>query len=305
MTMGQCPPIWKFVMKFWAGTTRGARPIEEENPPHGAQEDGSCVEMQPKRQVIACKWCPRLIRYCSKVAGEKRRMYRDAEYWGKPLPSFGDPEAELLILGLAPAAHGGNRTGRMFTGDRSGDFLYRALYEAGFANQAESRHREDGLELRGCYITAALRCAPRQNKPRPRELRNCQPYLENELQLLKRVRAVLALGRIAFDAYLRLVYAGRGGLCPPAGAQSASLPEQRFPPRSAFRFAHGASYKLPDGLPRLFASYHPSQQDTQTGKLTSEMGRFWPTFEISWLAAELTNSHRMMRKTALLASALC
>ncbi len=226
-----------------------------------------------QQRVIACARCPRLIRYCRKVAREKRRMYRDAKYWGKPLPSFGDPEAELLILGLAPAAHGGNRTGRMFTGDRSGDFLYRALYEAGFANQPESRHRDDGLELQGCYITAALRCAPPKNKPRPQELRNCQPYLEKELQLLKRVRAVLALGRIAFDAYLRLVSAGRGGLCLPAGTQRAPLPEQQFPPRSSFRFTHGASYKLPDGLPRLFASYHPSQQNTQTGKLTPEMMR--------------------------------
>ena len=220
-----------------------------------------------QQQVIACTRCPRLVRYCRKLAKEKRRMYRDSEYWGKPLPSFGDPEAELLIVGLAPAAHGGNRTGRMFTGDRSGDFLYRALYEAGFANQPLSRDRSDGLELRGCYITAALRCAPPKNKPLPRELRNCQPYLERELQLLKRVRAVLALGRIAFDAYLRLLYSGRRGLGP-SGAQIAPLP-----PRSSFRFGHGASFALPDGLPRLYASYHPSQQNTQTGKLTPEMMR--------------------------------
>ncbi len=208
-------------------------------------------------------------------------MYLDWDYWGKPVPSFGDPEAELLILGLAPAAHGANRTGRMFTGDRSGEFLYRALYEAGFASQPASTQPGDGLELRGCYVTAALRCAPPKNKPRPQELRNCQPYLENELELL-RVRAVLALGRIAFDTYLRLVCGGRGR---PrrralgsrgdsgevfAGAQRAPLPE-KFPPRSSFRFAHGASYELPDGLPRLFASYHPSQQNTQTGKLTRAM----------------------------------
>ena len=195
-------------------------------------------------------------------------MYRDSEYWGKPLPSFGDPEAELLIVGLAPAAHGGNRTGRMFTGDRSGDFLYCALYEAGFANQPLSRDRSDGLELRGCYITATLRCAPPKNKPLPRELRNCQPYVEKELQLLNRVRAVLALGRIAFDAYLRLLYSGTGALRPSPGAESAPLP-----PRSSFRFGHAASFALPDGLPRLFASYHPSQQNTQTGKLTPEMMR--------------------------------
>lgn len=207
-----------------------------------------------QRKVIACARCPRLVRYCGKVANEKRRMYRDWEYWGKPVPSFGDPEAELLILGLAPAAHGANRTGRMFTGDRSGEFLYRALYAAGFANRPTSLQRGDGLELRNCYITASLRCAPPKNKPRPEELRNCQPYFEKELKLLKRVRAVLALGRIAFDACLRV------------------LAERKdFPPRSSFRFAHGASYALPGGLPRLFASYHPSQQNTQTGRLTPGM----------------------------------
>jgi len=183
-------------------------------------------------------------------------MFRDQEYWGKPVPSFGDPAAELLILGLAPAAHGANRTGRMFTGDRSGEFLYRALYEAGFASQPESRHRDDGLKLRNCYITASLRCAPPENKPRPDELRNCQPYFEMEIELLKRVRAVLALGRIAFDTYLRVV-SGRID----------------FPRRSSFQFAHGASFALPGGLPRLFASYHPSQQNTQTGRLTAEMFR--------------------------------
>jgi len=208
-----------------------------------------------QRQVIACNRCFRLIRYCRRIAREKRRMYRDWEYWGKPIPSFGDPDAELLILGLAPAAHGANRTGRIFTGDRSGDFLYRALYEAGFANQPLSRQRDDGLELWGCYITAALHCAPPANKPLPLELRNCQPYLETELRVLKRVRAVLTLGRIAFDAYLRLVW------------------RETFPRRSSFRFAHGTSYELPRGLPRLFASYHPSQQNTQTGKLTPEMMR--------------------------------
>lgn len=182
-------------------------------------------------------------------------MYRDWEYWGKPNPSFGDPNAELLVLGLAPAAHGGNRTGRMFTGDRSGDFLYRGLYAAGFANQATSVRRDDGLQLQNCYITASLRCAPPKNKPRPEELRNCQAYLEKELVLLKRVRAVLALGRIAFDAYLRVVSSRR----------------KDFPPRASFRFAHGMSFVLPGGLPRLYCSYHPSQQNTQTGRLTPEM----------------------------------
>ncbi len=183
-------------------------------------------------------------------------MFRDEEYWGRPVPSFGDPEAELLIVGLAPAAHGANRTGRMFTGDRSGEFLYRSLYEAGFANQPISVRRDDGLKLRNCYITASLRCAPPQNKPTPPELRNCRPYLDKELELLKQVRAVLALGRIAFDSFLR-VAAARGDL----------------PPRSSLPFAHGTSYELGKGLPRLFASYHPSQQNTQTGRLTPLMFR--------------------------------
>jgi uracil-DNA glycosylase family 4 len=209
-----------------------------------------------EKQIIACTRCPRLIRHCRKVAREKRRMYLDQEYWGRPVPSFGDPQAQLLILGLAPAAHGANRTGRMFTGDRSGEFLYRALYEAGFASQPESRRRDDGLQLRNCYITAALRCAPPMNKPLPNELRSCRPYLEKELELLESVRAVLALGKIAFDTYLRVV------------SQGSDLPA-----RSKFPFAHGASYVLPGALPRLFASYHPSQQNTQTGKLTPQMFR--------------------------------
>ena len=207
-----------------------------------------------QRRVIACTRCPNLIMYCRRVAKEKRRMYRDWDYWGKPVPSFGDPRAELLIAGLAPGAHGSNRTGRMFTGDRSGDFLYRALYKAGFANQPTSRDRSDGLELRNCYITAALRCAPPKNKPRPEELRQCQPFLERELELLARLRAVLVLGRIAFDSYLRLL---------------AKRPD--FPRRSTLVFSHGASFALPAGLPRLFCSYHPSQQNTQTGRLTPEM----------------------------------
>jgi uracil-DNA glycosylase family 4 len=217
--------------------------------PHPARE---LVQLQ--QQVIACTRCPNLIAYCQQVAQEKRRMYRDCDYWGKPVPSFGDPHAELLILGLAPGAHGANRTGRMFTGDRSGDFLYRGLYEAGFANQPTSSDRCDGLELRNCYITAPLRCAPPLNKPRPEELRRCQPYFERELEILTTVRAVLVLGRIAFDSYLRV--AGKN---------------QCFPRRSALVFSHGASFPLPAGLPRLFCSYHPSQQNTQTGRLTQGM----------------------------------
>jgi len=221
---------------------------------------------QLQRQVIACTRCANLIAYCRQVAKEKRRMYRECEYWGKPVPGFGDPRAELLILGLAPGAHGSNRTGRMFTGDRSGDFLYRGLYAAGFANQPTSRERSDGLELRNCYITAPLRCAPPKNKPSPEELRNCEPYLERELEILTRVRAVLVLGRIAFDSYLRVLGKREG-----------------FSRRSTLVFSHGASFTLPAvfphwanlqppaDLPRLFCSYHPSQQNTQTGRLTPEM----------------------------------
>lgn len=221
-------------------------------PPSGSGSKRKIETLQ--RRVVACTACERLIHYCRQVAEQKRRMYRDWDYWGKPLPSFGDPEAELLLVGLAPAAHGGNRTGRMFTGDRSGDFLYRVLYESGWANQPSSRDRNDGLVLRGCYITAALRCAPPGNKPHPDELRRCRQWFEGELALLKRVRAVLALGKIAFDAYLTTVWC-----------------KETFPPRGALRFTHGASYALPGGLPRLFASYHPSQQNTQTGRLTPAM----------------------------------
>ena len=207
-----------------------------------------------QQEVIACTRCPNLIAYCRKAAKEKRRMYRNCDYWGKPVPSFGDPRARLLIVGLAPGAHGANRTGRMFTGDRSGDFLYPCLHATGFASQATSQNRDDGLKLLDCYITAPLRCAPPQNKPSPKEVRSCQPYFEMELELLTRVRAVLVLGRIAFDAYLRVV--GRG---------------ENFPRRSTLNFSHGASLNLPDGLPRLYCSYHPSQQNTQTGRLTAEM----------------------------------
>lgn len=177
----------------------------------------------------------------------------DWEYWGKPVPGFGDPNAKLLILGLAPAAHGANRTGRMFTGDRSGGFLYQALYRTGFANQPTSNYRDDGLKLKNAYITAALRCAPPANKPLPSELANCRPYWETELQIL-RPRAILALGGIAMRAYLALLKS-RGTISSHA----------QFP------FAHGANYALPDDLPRLFASYHPSQQNTFTGKLTEAM----------------------------------
>lgn len=204
-------------------------------------------------RIIACRQCPRLVRYREKVAREKRAAYREWNYWGKPVPGFGDARARLLILGLAPAAHGGNRTGRVFTGDRSGDFLYKALHEAGFANQPTSVRRDDGLKLKDAYVAAALRCAPPANKPLPSEMANCLPYLEKELEIL-RPRAVLALGSLAMRALLWLLHE-----------------QGKLPSRTAFLFRHGASHELGTGLPRLFVSYHPSQQNTFTGKLTEEM----------------------------------
>lgn len=204
-------------------------------------------------EIISCRRCPRLVKFREKVAREKRRAFEDWDYWGKPLPGFGVAHAGLYILGLAPAAHGGNRTGRMFTGDRSGDFLYRALYRAGFANQPQSVKRGDGLQLHGAYIGAALRCAPPANKPLPKELRNCRQYFETELALL-RPRAILALGSIAMKAYLALLK-DRGII-------------QTF---AAYPFRHGAMYEFPGEFPRLFLSYHPSQQNTFTGKLTPAM----------------------------------
>ncbi len=208
---------------------------------------------QLNEEIVHCRKCPRLVEYREKVAREKRRAYRDWEYWGRPVPGFGDPGAKLLILGLAPAAHGGNRTGRVFTGDRSGDFLYRALYRAGFANQPGSTRRDDGLKLKDVYIAAAVRCAPPANKPLPSELSNCRPYFEAELRLI-RPRVILALGSIAMRAYLGTIK---------EGGEIESF--------SAFPFRHGESYRLPGELPRLFASYHPSQQNTFTGKLTEAM----------------------------------
>src|SRR5271155_3103396 len=204
-------------------------------------------------EIVDCRKCPRLVVYREKVAREKRRAFRDCEYWGKPVPGFGDAHAGLLILGLAPAAQGGNRTGRVFTGDRSGDFLYQALFRAGFANQATATSKDDGLRLKDAYIAATVRCAPPANKPLPSELANCRPYFERELELI-RPRAILALGSIAMRAYLGLLKE-RGEI--------RSLAE--------FPFRHGASYPMPGDLPRLFASYHPSQQNTFTGKLTEEM----------------------------------
>ena len=204
-------------------------------------------------KVVACRKCSRLVKHRERIARVKRRAFSDWTYWGKPVPGFGDPRAELLIIGLAPAAHGANRTGRMFTGDRSGDFLYAMLHRAGFANQPASQQRNDGLALRNAYVTAAARCAPPGNRPLPEEIANCRAYLEAELEIL-RPRAVLALGRIAFDAYLKL------------------LRERKALPRTAqLDFRHGASYTLAADLPQLFAAYHPSQQNTQTGRVTPKM----------------------------------
>lgn len=202
-------------------------------------------------QVIACTRCPRLREHCEAVARVRRAAYHDWDYWARPVPGFGDPEARLWIIGLAPGAHGANRTGRMFTGDRSGDFLYAALHRAGFANQPTSTSRDDGLILRDCYISAAVRCAPPGNKPTPPELMNCSIFLDSEWRVLRRKRVILALGRIAWDTAIRL--ARRFG-CEP----------------SATAFAHGAAVKLSSHLV-LIGSYHVSQQNTFTGKLTPRM----------------------------------
>jgi uracil-DNA glycosylase family 4 len=197
--------------------------------------------------------CPRLVTWREEVARKKVRRYRDEDYWGKPIPGFGDPGARLVLVGLAPAAHGGNRTGRVFTGDRSGDWLYGALYAFGFANQPTSRHREDGLALKDAYVTAAVRCVPPANKPTRREMETCRPYLARELGILRRVRVAVALGKIAFDSFLQ-------------ARREMGLEV----PRPAPRFGHGRATALPGGV-TLIASYHPSQQNTQTGRLTRPM----------------------------------
>jgi uracil-DNA glycosylase family 4 len=204
-------------------------------------------------EIVACRRCPRLVAYREQVAREKRRAYRECIYWGKPVPGFGDPRAQLLIVGLAPGAHGSNRTGRMFTGDRSGVFLYKALYDAGFVNQPTALERDDGLRLYNVYITAAARCAPPDNKPLPAEVSNCREYLEREIEILQPT-AVLALGKIGWDVYLGILK--HHGL---------------IVSRSAHRFAHGAEMDFPAAGTRLFGVYHPSQQNTQTGRVTPAM----------------------------------
>ena len=207
-----------------------------------------------QQQITECDLCPRLREHSAEIAQLKRRAYRDQEYWGRPVPSFGDPRARVLILGLAPGAHGSNRTGRMFTGDRSGDILYRVLHRTGFASQAVASSRADGLTLKDLYITAAAHCAPPGNKPLPGELRNCRPWLERELALLTEVKVVVALGKIAFDVYLDLLR--RQGV---------------IGSRTGFVFGHDREFTTAAGHPRLVSSYHPSQQNTSTGKLTEPM----------------------------------
>jgi uracil-DNA glycosylase family 4 len=196
--------------------------------------------------VVRCRRCPRLVVWRERVAREKRAAFRDEDYWGRPLPGFGDPEAAVYVLGLAPAAHGGNRTGRVFTGDRSGDWLYASMHRTGFANQPESVHVEDGLELRGAFVTAAVRCAPPANKPLPAERDNCLPYAERELELI-RPKVIVCLGAFAWDAACRLLSV-----------------------RPKPRFGHGAEF-APDDGPLLLGTYHPSQQNTFTGRLTEPM----------------------------------
>jgi uracil-DNA glycosylase len=207
-------------------------------------------------EIVACTRCPRLREHCLRIAATKRRAYRDFEYWGKPVPAFGDPQARVVVVGLAPGAHGSNRTGRMFTGDTSGVSLYRTLYETGFASQPDSRTRDDGMALRDLFITASARCAPPGNKPTREEILNCRPFLERELDLLVNVKVVVALGKIAFDNYLDILKS-RGAIRSRAG----------------FDFGHNILYKTSPSCPLLLTCYHPSQQNTSTGKLTAGMLR--------------------------------
>jgi uracil-DNA glycosylase family 4 len=204
-------------------------------------------------EVVNCTRCPRLVAYREQVGREKRRAYRECDYWARPVPGFGDPHARVLILGLAPGAHGSNRTGRPFTGDASGKFMYPILHKVGFASQPTADHRDDGLKLIDCYITAAVRCAPPDNKPLPSELSNCAPFLDREIAILKNVKVLVALGKIAFDAYL--AFLKRNGI---------------LQTRAGYFFGHSAEYRMPNGVV-LLASYHPSNQNTATGKLTATM----------------------------------
>jgi uracil-DNA glycosylase len=203
-------------------------------------------------EIVACRHCPRLVEWRERVAREKVARFRDEPYWGRPVPGFGDPEARILIVGLAPAAHGGNRTGRVFTGDASGDFLFAAMYEVGLANQPTGRRGDDGLELRGAYIAAAVRCAPPANKPLPSERDNCAPFLHRELALLEDVRVIVPLGAYGWEAALRAIAAASGA-----------------EPRPRPKFGHGAEARV--GPYTVIGSYHPSQQNTFTRRLTPDM----------------------------------
>ncbi|HZB88427.1 MAG TPA: uracil-DNA glycosylase [Terracidiphilus sp.] len=218
-------------------------------------------------RIVACALCPRLRTYDAEVARVRRRAYLHCEYWGRPVPSFGDPKARVLALGLAPGAHGSNRTGRPFTGDGSGNFLYPVLYDAGFASQPQATSRDDGMKLHGMWISSVGRCAPPGNKPTPQELRNCAPWLDEEIKLLRHLRVVVCLGRIAFDGLLG--HAQRNG---------------QIKSRASFNFSHGAEYTLPSGL-HMLASFHPSLQNTNTGKLTRPM--FLQVFQRARALAEL------------------
>jgi uracil-DNA glycosylase family 4 len=209
-----------------------------------------------QNQIVACEQCPRLVEYRAEVGRVRRRAYRDWNYWAKPVPGFGDPRARLLLVGLAPGAHGANRTGRMFTGDSSGDFLYKVLFATGFASQPTSVSRDDGLKLMDAYISAAVRCAPPDNKPTVEEIRTCRPYMQRELELLETVEVVVALGRLAFDVYLAIL-----------------RDQGKIARRSGFVFAHDAEHRTGQDQPLLISSYHPSQQNTSTGKLTEAMLR--------------------------------
>ena len=222
-------------------------------------------------EIVACELCPRLRTYCAEIARVKKRKYLEWEYWGRPVPSFGDERARVMVLGLAPGAHGSNRTGRPFTGDGSGDFLYPVLHEAGFASQARATSRDDGMRLADMWICSVGRCAPPANKPTPEELRNCAPWLDQEIALLKDLRVVVCLGRIAFDGLLAHLKR--------TGAWTAAM--------RGFKFAHGAEYELPGGLTTI-ASYHPSLQNTNTGKLTRPM--FVKIFARAREVAESTKS---------------
>ncbi len=203
---------------------------------------------------LNCTLCPRLVAHREEIGRIRRRAYLNQDYWSKPVPGFGDPNARLLIIGLAPGAHGANRTGRIFTGDRSGDFLYRALYEAGFANQPTSISRTDGLQLKDAYITSPVRCVPPDNKPALEEIHTCRPYLERELTLLKNVKLIVVLGGIALQAYLSILQ-----------------DNGHIRARSPFRFGHGVNFTTHPTGPRVLACYHPSQQNTSTGRLTAAM----------------------------------